>query len=82
MDAILGIVLDGDGQIESREGTLQERLDRIADQREVLDRRMEAVRERLQRQFNAMDQLVAQLNNTSSFLSQQLSRLPNFSNDQ
>ncbi|MDH3511597.1 MAG: flagellar filament capping protein FliD [Gammaproteobacteria bacterium] len=82
MDAILGIVLDGDGQIESREGTLQERLERIADQREVLDRRMEAVRERLQRQFNAMDQLVAQLNNTSSFLSQQLSRLPNFSNDQ
>lgn len=82
MDAILEIVLDGDGQIESREGTLQERLDRIADQREVLDRRMEAVRERLQRQFNAMDQLVAQLNNTSSFLSQQLSRLPNFSNDQ
>lgn len=81
MDAILESVLDGDGQIESRENTLQERLDRIEDQREVLDRRMEAVRDRLQRQFNAMDQLIAQLNNTSSFLSQQLSRLPNFSND-
>ena len=81
MDAILGIVLDGDGTIESREDALRERLDRIEDQREVLDRRMEAVRERLRRQFDAMDQLVAQLNNTSTFLSQQLSRLPNFSND-
>lgn len=81
MDSILGVVLDGDGQIESREDALRERLQRITDQREVLDRRMEAVRERLQRQFDAMDQLVAQLNNTSTFLSQQLSRLPNFSNN-
>jgi len=81
MDAILGIVLDGDGQIESREDALRERLTRIEDQREVLDRRMEAVRERLQSQFDAMDRLVAQLNNTSTFLTQQLNRLPNFSNE-
>lgn len=76
MDSILESILDPDGQIESREDALKERLDRIEDQREVLDRRMEGVRERLRLQFDAMDRLVAQLNNTSSFLSQQLANLP------
>jgi flagellar hook-associated protein 2 len=70
--AILESALSSTGQIENREETLQERLDRIGDQREVLDERMERVRSRLLDQFNAMDRLVSQLQNTSSFLSQQL----------
>jgi len=39
---------------------------------------MESVRERLLRQFNAMDALVGQLNNTSNFLTQQLAQLPGY----
>jgi len=76
MDAILGGILDTSGQIESREEALKERLERITDQREVLDRRMDAVRERYSKQFNAMDALVAQLNSTSGFLQNQLANLP------
>lgn len=78
MDSIIDGVLDTEGQIDTREGTLKKRLDRITDQRESLDLRMESVRERLLRQFNAMDALVGQLNTTSSFLSQQLAQLPSF----
>jgi len=76
MDSILESVLDGDGRIENREVALREKLDRIDDQNVVLDRRMEGVRERLRRQFDAMDRLVAQLNSTSNFLTQQLANLP------
>ena len=76
MDAVLEIVLGNDGRIETREVALRDRLDRIEDQNAVLDRRMESVRQRLRRQFDAMDQLVAQLNSTSSFLTLQLASLP------
>ncbi len=78
MSAILTTVLDDGGQIDTREGTLKKRLDRIADQRESLDVRLDRVRERLLRQFNAMDALVGQLNSTSTFLTQQLQQLPGF----
>jgi len=80
MSAVLEPVLDTDGAITTREDTLKERLDRVEDRREALDLRMESVRERLLRQFNAMDALVSQLNNTSSFLTTQLANLPTFSN--
>jgi flagellar hook-associated protein 2 len=75
MDAILESVLGDTGRIETREDALRDRLDRIDDQRAVLDRRMEGVRERLRRQFDAMDRLVAQLNSTSNFLTTQLANL-------
>ncbi|MFQ5633814.1 MAG: flagellar filament capping protein FliD [Gammaproteobacteria bacterium] len=68
IDGILG----GSGTFDAREKTLNDRLERIRDQRERLDVRMESVRARLTEQFNAMDRLVASLNQTSSFLTQQL----------
>jgi len=76
MDGILATILDSGGQIDTREGTLKNRLDRIKNQRDQLDSRIERVRARLMRQFNAMDALVGKLNTTSSFLTQQLQRLP------
>ena len=63
---------DNDGFIDTREGRLRDRLEDISESRERLDLRLEVVRERIQRQFNAMDLLVAQLGTTSQFLAQQL----------
>jgi len=67
--------LDTDGRISTRETTLKARLDQIGDRREDLEARMEQVRKRYQAQFNALDMLVGQLNQTSSFLTRQLANL-------
>lgn len=76
--AITGYVAD-DGIIDSRRDGLQSRLDGIDDRREVLDRRMASLEARLSAQFIAMDILVAQLQSTGSFLTQQLANLPQIS---
>lgn len=65
-----------DGAIESRTEGLNSTIERIGEQREALGRRLAALETRLLRQFNALDALVGQLNNTSSFLTQQLANLP------
>lgn len=67
-----------DGVLKSRKDSLDSRVKQATTQREQLDRRMEAVEARLLRQFTALDSLIAQLNNTSSYLGQQLSNLPGF----
>lgn len=72
VNELIDDVLGSNGTFDSREKTLNDRLERIRDQREQLDVRMESVRARLTDQFNAMDRLVASLNQTSSFLTQQL----------
>ena len=72
-----GLVGD-DGIVESREEGVQGRLDRIEEQRERWDLRMERYEARLSAQFAAMDQIVASLQTTGSYLSQQLSALPGF----
>lgn len=58
--------------IVTRESALKTTLKTITQQRETLDQRIERVRARLLDQFNAMDRLLGQLKNTSSFLTQQL----------
>lgn len=73
--AISGYVED-DGIIDTRRDGLQSRLDGIDDKREVLNRRMAALEARLNAQFTAMDILVAQLQATGNFLTQQLASLP------
>jgi len=61
--------------MDSRSEGLKSSLSSIDDQRDALNLRMESYEARLQRQFGALDQLVAQLNTTSSFLDSQLSNL-------
>ena len=75
VDALLAPHLDTGGTFATREDSLKAQLDDLADRRELLDLRIDKVRLRLQDQFAAMDALVAQLNNTGSFLIQQLSQL-------
>ena len=64
-----------DGLIDDRTESLNNRMDRVADQREALDRRMESLEARYRRQFTALDSMMAQMQSTSSFLMQQLAGL-------
>ncbi len=68
--------LDTDGIIETRTQGLNTQIDGIADQRESLNERLASLEQRLLRQFNALDSLLAQLSSTSNFLTQQLNSLP------
>ncbi|SDX64113.1 flagellar filament capping protein FliD [Marinobacter mobilis] len=68
-------ILGSDSALANRTDGLTDVLDRIQDQRDQLDLRMDSLRERLVRQFSAADSLIAQLNSTGSFVAQQLAAL-------
>lgn len=63
------------GPIEQRTRGLNDDLKRLSDQRLDLDQRMQQVEATLLTQFIAMDQLVAQMNQTSDFIAAQLEML-------
>ena len=67
--------LGDEGLISDRTESLNDRLDAIADQREALDRRMSAMEANYRRQFTALDAMMAQMQSTSAFLTQQLAGL-------
>jgi flagellar hook-associated protein 2 len=67
---------ESEGLIDARTDGLNARIDDIGDQRIRLDDRMVAVEARLMKQFTALDSLLAQLQNTSSYLAQQLANIP------
>ncbi|MDH3859942.1 MAG: flagellar filament capping protein FliD, partial [Gammaproteobacteria bacterium] len=68
--------LKADGTIAGREAGLNESLEDIEDDRIRLEDRILALEARLIRQFSALDALIAQFNQTSNFLTQQLANLP------
>lgn len=70
------IYTDTDGVLANRTESLQSSLRSLELQRDQLDRRMESVEARLMRQFSALDQMIAQMQNTSSFLASRLATLP------
>jgi len=72
LETVAEATLSTGSTIATREAALKTTLKTITSQRETLDERIERVRSRLLDQFNAMDALLGQLKNTSSFLSQQL----------
>jgi flagellar hook-associated protein 2 len=73
--ARLESVLSSDGALSSRTEALNRESREIGVERDAVDRRMETVEARYQAQFSALDRLLAQLQSTSSFLTQQLSAL-------
>lgn len=75
MDALLAQYAASDGLIKSRTDGLQAGLRDIEDARAALDFRLEKIEARLRRQFGALDSLVAQLRQTSDFLTRQLATL-------
>jgi flagellar hook-associated protein 2 len=68
--------LENDGPLDSRIDGINDNIKRIAKTREALDLRMDAIKQRYIAQFTALDKLVSQLNNTGTFLAQQLANLP------
>jgi flagellar hook-associated protein 2 len=76
LDGLLAPYLDSDGIFASRTAGLKTTIDDINERRAALDTRLEALHARYTKQFNALDSLLSQLQSTSSFLTQQLSRLP------
>lgn len=77
-DALKAWVGD-DGMIGGRTDALKSRMDGFESDRMALDRRMDKVQANYLRQFTALDAMVAQMSSMSSFLSQQLARLPTYS---
>jgi flagellar hook-associated protein 2 len=76
LDELLAPYLDSSGVFDSRAAGLKSSIDVIAERREALNTRLVALQARYTKQFNALDSLLSQLQGTSNFLTQQLSRLP------
>jgi flagellar hook-associated protein 2 len=76
LDALLDPYLQTGGVFDSRDASIKSSIADIDDQREALSTRLQGLQTRYLRQFNALDGLLAQLNSTSNFLTQQLSQLP------
>lgn len=75
--SIDGFIKTG-GVLEQRMNGLQSTIKDIDKQKENLNLRIDKVQARLYAQFNAMDMLVGQLNQTSDRLAQSLASLPGF----
>jgi flagellar hook-associated protein 2 len=73
--ATLTAYVGDDGLIASRTKSLNDHLKNIQGQRDDLDRRMTQMETDYRRQFTALDSMMAQMQSTSSFLTQQLSSL-------
>ncbi|MCV6606147.1 MAG: flagellar filament capping protein FliD, partial [Porticoccaceae bacterium] len=76
LNALIRGFLETDGILDARTDGIQDRLDDIKDQREDLTRRVEVLEARYRAQFTALDGLLAQLQSTSQFLTQQLANIP------
>ncbi len=69
-------MLASKGTIAAATNGLESSIDTLEKRRDALSRRLVQVEERYKRQFSSLDTLIASMNQTSSYLSQQLSSLP------
>mgnify|MGYP003700397499 FL=1 len=75
LESVLGGFVDFEGFIDGKTDSLNRRIDSIEISRESMTRRIESFEARLLKEFNSLDTLVAQLQVSGNFLSQQLSLL-------
>ena len=66
------------GLIQIRREGLQSEVRRIDDRIESTNMRLDLLEERLYRQFNSVEGIIANLNSTGSYIGQQLSNLPGY----
>ncbi|WP_018169829.1 flagellar filament capping protein FliD [Thioalkalivibrio sp. ALMg9] len=76
MEGVTNTLVGADGLIGARTDGLRNDLERIGQQRERLDIRLERMEERLIGQFSRMDSAVAQMQSTGDFLTGQLANMP------
>lgn len=79
LDKALGGILDKGGILDARSSGIQKTIAGIGKERDALNTRMAAYQDRLLKQYNSMDSLVARLNSTGAAFSQQMSALTNSS---
>lgn len=70
--------IGGNGVIPGREEGIQTELSRISKERETLAIRVDKLESRLRAQYAALDAIVSSFNSTSTFIAQNLTRIPNF----
>jgi flagellar hook-associated protein 2 len=73
-------VLDSDGSLAGRTTGLNASIKDIGKQRDAINRRLVQIEANYRAQFAALDTMVSSLNQTSSFLTQQLANLPTLNN--
>lgn len=78
LDKLMSRMLDEDSLIEGRLDGISSSIEDIGDRREAMIQRLESVEKRLRAQFTALDTLMSRMQQTSSFLSQQLANLPTY----
>ena len=76
LDDYMNTQLGSDGVLTTRMDGLNSRKEDLSDQRDALDMRIDSLRARYTAQFSRLDGLIASLNSTGGFLSQQLAALP------
>ena len=79
LDNLLTKLLDGNGFLSSRTDGINRSIQDIGDQRNVLQLRLQNIEKRYRAQFSALDTMIGSMNQTSSFLTQQLANLPKIS---
>jgi len=79
LDAALERIIGDDGLAEARDDALRSRLETIDDQFDVLDTRMARLEARYRMQYTALDTLMATMQSTSTYLTQQLASLAKLS---
>jgi flagellar hook-associated protein 2 len=80
MSAFLDERLASSGEFAARDQRISSQRQRLEQDREALAARMVVLQQRYLKQFTAMDTMLAQLQSTSSYLTQQLEGLANLAN--
>lgn len=76
LDSLLSKQLAAGGGVATRDAGITAKRKDLDKQKEQIDARMEIVQARYQKQFNALDSLLTQMQSTSSYLSKQLASVP------
>src|SRR6478609_7076630 len=77
LSAFLGTKLSSTGEFASRDQRIAAKRRDLEKQSDALDARMEVIQARYLKQFTALDSMLAQMQSTSTYLSQQLTSLSN-----
>lgn len=75
LNTLMDDALSSKGALAARDATLDSQQESIDDQQTLIDLRTAKVQERYLAKFNAMDTLLAQLNNTADYLTEQFDAL-------
>lgn len=75
LDSLVGGYLGTSGVITSRTNGINQSIENINDQRASFNERLQAMEKRYRKQFSALDVTVASMNQTSTYLAQQLAAL-------